>query len=240
MVEMLCRNIWGHQRSHYTGCATRYLNQCGAKGWSGCGPLAVLLPPWHRGLAVSRGLHFPTALSGNTATLGPVPSSPATQATCCPSLPGCRVRHHLPAEAEPTHVHRYHARAAAQLSLTIKPLCLNRLFCINGLLLHTHWDKGNKAKAQITETTVRKIVGEETKAIIQSFLQHCALLCPLSGVAAYHCSALPATLTLALLFPEQEGSFFCIQKTRDTLGTDKKDSQSDTTHPDYLWTISQL
>lgn len=119
-------------------------------------------------------------------------------------------------------------------------LCLNRLFCINGLLLHTHWDKGNKAKAQITETTVRKIVGEETKAFIQSFLQHCALLCPLSGVAAYHCSALPATLTLALLFPEQEGSFFCIQKTRDTLSTDKKDSQSDTTHPDYLWTISQL
>lgn len=155
---MLCRNIWGHQRSHYTGCAKRYLNQFGAKVWSGCGPLAVLLPPWHRGLAVCRGLHFPTALLGNTATLGPVPSSPATQATCCPSLPGCRVRHHLPAEAEPTHVHRYHARAAAQLSLTIKPLCLNRLFCINGLLLHTHWDKGNKAKAQITETTVRLLV----------------------------------------------------------------------------------
>lgn len=183
---------------------------------------------------------LPHCTVGEYSHTGTCPILPSHSSHMLSSLPGCRVRHHLPAEAEPTHVHRYHARAAAQLSLTIKPLCLNRLFCINGLLLHTHWDKGNKAKAQITETTVRKIVGEETKAFIQSFLQHCALLCPLSGVAAYHCSALPATLTLALLFPEQEGSFFCIQKTRDTLGTDKKDSQSDTTHPDYLWTISQL
>lgn len=176
---MLCRNIWGHQRSHYTGCAKRYLSQCRAMFWSGCGLLAVLLPPWHRSLAVCSGLQFPTALWGNTATPGPVPFSPAMHATCRPSLPSCRARHHLSAEAKPTHVHRYHAHAAAQLSLTVKLLCLNRLFCINGLLLHTHWDKGNKAKAQITEMTVRKTVGEETKAFIQSFLQHCALPCSL-------------------------------------------------------------
>lgn len=96
---------------------------------------------------------------------------------------GCIERHQLSAETKVI---------ACPLTSGVRHCStVSGVFCINGLLFHTHWDERNKAKAQITKITVKKIVHEETKAFSQNFLCHSFLPRLLWGAAPHHrCSSI--------------------------------------------------